>query len=69
MAKQMAYDSECWNLAEHFLTGEPIPPEREREITELLAQEIQDCVESFCTSSLPHLLAPKPAIENETGQS
>jgi hypothetical protein len=36
------YDSKCYDLSEHFLTGENIPPEREKEMLDLLAQDIQD---------------------------
>jgi hypothetical protein len=52
----MAYDSECWNLAEHFLTGENLG-DKEKEITDALAQCIQDAVEDFVSGDLPLLQA------------
>jgi hypothetical protein len=57
---EKGYDSECYNLAEHFLDDdETVPPDRKEEMLKLLAQEIQDTVESFIYQSMPHLLAPK----------
>jgi len=55
MAKEISVDSESWNLAEHFLQDEPIKDEDRKRITDMLAQEIQQCVEDFCSLTLPHL--------------
>jgi|HubBroStandDraft_3_1064219.scaffolds.fasta_scaffold00003_53 hypothetical protein len=48
----MAYDSECWNLAEYFLTDENLG-EKRKEATDALAQQIQTVIEDFCKFDLP----------------
>jgi hypothetical protein len=50
------YDPKCEELSEYFLTGQNIPPNKEQEMIKLLAQTIQDEVETFITCSLPHLI-------------
>lgn len=59
----MAYDSECWNLAQHFLTGEGIPSDKEDEATGLLAQAIQVCVEDWIKYDLPGVVGTGEGIK------
>jgi hypothetical protein len=49
------YDSKSWDLAEYFLADGPIKDEDRKRVTEMLAQEIQQCVEDFIYQSMPHL--------------
>jgi len=51
----MSYDSECYQLAEHFLAEEP----HLTGDTDALAQRIQDTVELFLEFELPRRF-PRP---------
>jgi hypothetical protein len=55
MTREILVDSKSWDLAEHFLQDEQIKDEDRKRITDILAQEIQQCVEDFCSLTLPHL--------------
>jgi hypothetical protein len=48
----MAYDSECWNLAEYFLEDENFLVDKKKQAIDALAQQIQTCIEDFCQFDL-----------------
>jgi hypothetical protein len=59
--REISVDSKSWDLAEYFLEEEPIKNEDRKRITDMLAQEIQQCIEDFIYLTMPHLGVLKDA--------
>ena len=59
--REISVDSKSWDLAEYFLEEESIKDEDRKRITDMLAQEIQQCIEDFIYLTMPHLGVLKDA--------
>lgn len=59
--REISVDSKSWDLAEYFLEEEPIKDEDRKRVTDILAQEIQQCIEDFIYLTMPHLGVLKDA--------
>jgi len=53
--REISVDSKSWDLAEYFLEEESIKDEDRKRVTDMLAQEIQQCIEDFIFLTMPHL--------------
>jgi hypothetical protein len=49
----MSYDTGCYDLAKSFIEGSTIPVYERDRMADELAQEIQDCIESFLSDKEP----------------
>lgn len=59
--REISVDSKSWDLAEYFLEEESIKDEDRKRVTDILAQEIQQCIEDFIYLTMPHLGVLKDA--------